>query len=62
MALFCTDTLLDANADRLAVVAPDLDIVVLRRGEEVAAADIERITIAFFSSDAWPEQKTRFPI
>jgi D-2-hydroxyacid dehydrogenase (NADP+) len=60
VALFCTDTLLDANADRLAVVAPDLDIVVLRRGEEVAAADIERITIAFFSSDAWPEQAAPF--
>jgi phosphoglycerate dehydrogenase-like enzyme len=60
VALFCTDTFLDAYADRIAVVAPDLEIVVLRRGEEVAAADIERITMAFFSSDAWPERAAQF--
>ena len=60
MALFCTDTFLDAYADRIAAVAPDLEIVVLRRGAEVAAADIERITMAFFSSDAWPERAAPF--
>lgn len=60
MALFCTDTFLDANTDRLAAVAPDLEIVALRRGEEVSAADIERITIAFFSDDAWPERAAPF--
>ena len=60
MALFCTDTFRDANIDRLAAVAPDLEIVALRRGEEVSAADIERITIAFFSDDAWPERAAPF--
>jgi phosphoglycerate dehydrogenase-like enzyme len=60
VALFCTDTFLDANADRLAAVAPDLEVVALRRGEEVSAADIERITIAFFSDDAWPERAAPF--
>jgi D-2-hydroxyacid dehydrogenase (NADP+) len=60
VALFCTDTYLDAHADRIAAVAPDLEIVVLRRGEEVAAADIERITMAFFSSDAWPDRAAPF--
>ena len=60
MALFCTDTFLAANSDRLAAVAPDLEIVALRRGEEVCAEDIERITIAFFSDDAWPERAAPF--
>ena len=60
MALFCTDTFRDANIDRLAAVAPDLEVVALRRGEEVSAADIERITIAFFSDDAWPERAAPF--
>ena len=60
MALFCTDTFHDANADRLAAVAPDLEVVALRRGEEVSAADIDRITIAFFSDDAWPERAAPF--
>ncbi len=60
MALFCTDTFFDANTDRLGAIAPDLEIVALRRGEEVSAADIERITIAFFSDDAWPERAAPF--
>ncbi len=60
MALFCTDTFLDANAERIAAVAPDLDVVALRRGQEVSLVDIDRITMAFFSSDAWPERAAPF--
>ncbi len=60
MALFCTGTFLDENAERVAAVAPDLEVVVLRRGEAVAPADVERITVAFFSSDAWPELTAPF--
>ena len=60
MALFCTDTFHDIHAAEIATVAPGLDVVVLRAGEEVSAADIERITIAFFSSDVWPERTGAF--
>jgi phosphoglycerate dehydrogenase-like enzyme len=60
VALFSTDTFLDAYADRIAEIAPDLDLIALRPGEEVSAADIERITIAFFSNDAWPERAGPF--
>ena len=56
MALFCTDTFFDAHAERISAAAPDLEVVVLRRGVDVADSDIERITMAFFSSDAWPER------
>lgn len=60
MALFCTDTVLDAHGDRIAAIAPELDVVVLRPGEEITPADIDRITIAFFSHDAWPERAAAF--
>jgi phosphoglycerate dehydrogenase-like enzyme len=60
VALFCTDTFLDAHAADLADAAPDLDVVVLHRGDPVSAADIERITVAFFSNDAWPDRAAPF--
>jgi phosphoglycerate dehydrogenase-like enzyme len=60
VALFCTDTFLDEYRDRIIEIAPDLDVIALRRGEEVADEDIERITIAFFSNDAWPERAAPF--
>jgi D-2-hydroxyacid dehydrogenase (NADP+) len=60
VALFCTDTFLDAHAARLALAAPDLEVVSLRRGVEVSATDIERVTVAFFSNDVWPERVAPF--
>lgn len=60
MALFCTDTVLDAYGDRIRSIAPDLEVIALRPGEEIAPADIERITIAFFSNDAWPDRAGAF--
>ena len=60
MALFCTDTFLDGHRAEIAAVAPGLEVIALRPGEEVAPADIERITIAFFSNDAWPERAASF--
>ena len=60
MVLFCTDTFHNAHAAEIAATAPDLDVVLLRAGEEVTAADIERITVAFFSNDVWPERTGPF--
>jgi D-2-hydroxyacid dehydrogenase (NADP+) len=60
VALFSTDTFLDEYADRIAEIAPDLDLIALRTGEEVSDADIERITAAFFSNDAWPDRAGPF--
>jgi phosphoglycerate dehydrogenase-like enzyme len=60
VALFCTDTFLAEHADRIAEIAPDLGVVALRHGEEVSAADIDRITVAFFSNDAWPDRAGPF--
>ena len=60
MALFCTDTVLDEYSDRIAAIAPGLEVIALRPGGEVSSEDIERITIAFFSNDAWPERAAPF--
>ncbi len=60
MALFCTDTFLDEYRDRIVDIAPDLEVIALRPGEEISSADIERITIAFFSNDAWPDRAAPF--
>ena len=60
VALFCTDTFFHSYGDRIVEIAPDLDVIVLRPGEEVSAVDVERITIAFFSNDAWPERAGAF--
>jgi phosphoglycerate dehydrogenase-like enzyme len=60
VALFCTDTFLDQYGDRIAEIAPGLDVIALRPNEEISADDIERITIAFFSNDAWPERAAPF--
>jgi len=58
--LFCTDTFATANADRLAEVAAGVELVQLRADGTIDAADVDRITVAFFSSDAWPERAAPF--
>jgi len=58
--LFCTDTFAGAHGDRLAAVAPGVELVQLTAGGVVDDVDVERITLAFFSSDAWPERAASF--
>lgn len=58
--LFCTDTFFAANEAQLRRIAPDLEYVTLDGDHQVAEADIERITLTFFSHDAWPERAANF--
>ena len=58
--LFCTDTFWDMYGDRVGAVAPGVDAVLLTGDEPVAEADIARITMTFFSGDAWPERAAPF--
>ena len=58
--LFCTDTFWADYGHRVQAIAPHVDAVVLVADEPVAAADVERITMAFFSGDAWPERAAPF--
>lgn len=58
--LFCTDTFANQYAERLRSIAPGLDLVTLNGDDPVSDADLERITIAFFSHDSWPERAANF--
>lgn len=58
--LFCTDIVERQLGERIREIDPDIDLVVLRGDERVDATDIERITAAFFSSDAWPDRAAPF--
>lgn len=59
-ALFCTDRFVAEHGDRLREIAPEVNLVPLDGDREVSAADLNRITIAFFSHDAWPERAANF--
>ena len=58
--LFCTDTFWEAWGDQVTAIAPDIESVLLVGEEPVAVADLERITISFFSHDAWPVRAGNF--
>ncbi len=58
--LFCTDTFWAVHEARVEAVAPGIETVLLTGDEEVTPADLERITIAFFSHDSWPERAASF--
>ena len=58
--LFCTDAFHQLHGGRVRHVAPDLDILPLVDDVEVAPAELQRITLAFFSHDAWPERAPTF--
>ena len=59
-ALFCTDTFWNQYGHRVRDVAPGVGAVVLTGDDPVADTDIERVTMAFFSSDAWPGRAAPF--
>jgi phosphoglycerate dehydrogenase-like enzyme len=58
--LFCTDRFMVEHGSRVRAVAPQLEVVTLNGDEAVPDADLERITLAFFSHDAWPERSANF--
>ena len=58
--LLCTDTLWSACADRFTAVAPGLEAVCLTGDAHVSDDELKRISVAFFSGDAWPERSAHF--
>jgi phosphoglycerate dehydrogenase-like enzyme len=58
--LFCTDTAWARYGEDLLGVAPGLDVVTLNGDELVSDDDLARMTIAFFSGDAWPARTAHF--
>lgn len=57
--LFCTDTFWARHRDAVEAAAPGVDAVLLTN-ESVAELDLGRITMAYFSHDAWPERAAAF--
>ncbi len=58
--LFCSDTFLDQHGEVLDRIAPGLDRVALTGDDAVSQDDIDRVTLAFFSHDVWPERTPAF--
>lgn len=58
--MFCTDTFAARYGADVEAAAPGAELVQLTEERPVAAADVERVTVAFFSSDAWPERAAPF--
>jgi phosphoglycerate dehydrogenase-like enzyme len=57
---FCTDTFWDQRGDDIVAIDPTVEIVRLVGTEHITAGDLERITVAFFSPDAWPDRASNF--
>jgi D-2-hydroxyacid dehydrogenase (NADP+) len=58
--IFCTDTVAAAHGHSFAALLPDVEILQLVEGEEISEVDRDRITIAFFSGDAYPERSPQY--
>lgn len=60
LVVFCTDVFAARYGADVDAAAPGAELVLLDGDQPVSAADIERITVAFFSTDAWPERAAPF--
>ncbi len=58
--IFCTDTVAAVHAQTFIELLPDVEILQLVDGKEISDADRDRITIAFFSGDAYPERSPQY--
>jgi D-2-hydroxyacid dehydrogenase (NADP+) len=60
IVLLCTDTVDDRFGDDVRRIAPGLDVVRLEGLTHVGPDDLARITVAFFSGDAFPERAPHY--
>lgn len=58
--LFCSDHFWHERGEELTAIDPAIEVVQLVGDELVSDADLERITIAFFSGDTWPDRAGKF--
>ena len=58
--LFCTDTFWDDRGDEIVGIDPSVEVVRLVGTEHITPSDLNRITVAFFSADAWPARAANF--
>ncbi len=58
--LFCSDAFWDDRGEQIVAIDPTVEVVRLVADEQVMQADIDRITIAFYSPDLWPARSRSF--
>lgn len=58
--LFCSDTFWDERGEELVAIDPSIEVVRLVGDEHVTPSDLERIELAFFSGDTWPDRAGKF--
>ncbi len=58
--LFCSDTFWDECGEEVVSIDPKVEVVRLVGTEHIAGGDLERITVAFFSPDVWPDRAANF--
>ncbi|MFW2334161.1 D-2-hydroxyacid dehydrogenase [Ilumatobacter sp.] len=58
--LFCSDTFWQERGDEIEAIDPKIEVVQLVGDDLVTEDDLERITIAYFSGDTWPDRAGRF--
>jgi phosphoglycerate dehydrogenase-like enzyme len=58
--LFCSDLFWAEHGEKIVAVDPSVEVVLLVGDEHVTECDLDRITLAYFSGDTWPERAGRF--
>lgn len=58
--LFCSDRFWDDHGDDVVTIDPTVEVVRLVGHEHVTPGDLDRITVAFFSGDTWPDRAGTF--
>ncbi|MEO6125412.1 MAG: D-2-hydroxyacid dehydrogenase [Ilumatobacteraceae bacterium] len=58
--LFCTDSALQRCGPELTTAAPGIEVVQMQGDDTVSPTDLDRITVAFFSGDAFPGRTAAF--
>ncbi len=58
--LFCTDQFVTEYGQRLADVAPNVEVVALDGSDAISHDDLKRVTVAFMSKDTWPLRAKHF--
>lgn len=58
--LFCSDACWDLCGEQVVAIDPTVEVVRLVGDDHVMGSDVERITVAYFSDDLWPDRVRAF--
>ena len=58
--LYCSDAFWDEHGEQVVAIDPTVEVVRLVADEHITAGDVDRITVAHFSPDLWPNRTRAF--